>query len=283
LFETGRSAEEAPFDRQSKVRKKSDLEEVPMRLKDKVVVVTGAGSGIGRAMVNLFTAEGAKVVAAEWNAKTLKEVVDEVTAAGGEITGVEGNVALEADCDRIIDTAVQKYARLDVLCNNAGVMDINQGVAELTNAMWERVIGVNLNGPMYLSRKAVPLMVGQGGGSIVNTASVAGVGGGAAGAAYTVSKHGLIGLTKNTAFVYAPDGVRCNAIVAGAVETNIVQSIDPTKMDPKGTARFKTWYAAIPAQLKAIDIANLALFLASDESKKINGAMISADAGWTAA
>jgi NAD(P)-dependent dehydrogenase (short-subunit alcohol dehydrogenase family) len=254
-----------------------------MRLQGKVAVITGAGSGMGRAMANLFAAEGAKVVAAEWNAEALAAVVAEVAAAGGQITGVEGNVAIEADCDRIIDTAVETYSRLDVLCNNAGVMDQNQGVAEVDNDIWERVIGINLNGPMYLSRRAVPVMLGQGGGSIVNTASVAGLGGGAAGAAYTVSKHALIGLTRNTGFIYGPEGVRCNAIAAGAVKTNIVQSIDPAKMDPKGSARFNTWYAAIPAQLEALDIAQLALFLASDESKMINGAIIPADGGWTAA
>jgi NAD(P)-dependent dehydrogenase (short-subunit alcohol dehydrogenase family) len=254
-----------------------------MRLDGKVAVITGAGSGMGRAMARLFAAEGAKVVAAEWHPATLREVVDEVTAAGGQITGLEGDVSSQDDCERIIDTAVQTYGRLDVLCNNAGVMDVNQGVAELDNAMWERVLGINLDGPMYLSRKAVPIMAGQGSGSIVNTASVAGLGGGAAGAAYTVSKHGLIGLTRNTAFVYGPEGVRCNAIAAGAVETNIMQSVDAEKMDPKGSARFNTWYAAIPGQLQALDIANLALFLASDEAKMINGAIIPADAGWTAA
>jgi NAD(P)-dependent dehydrogenase (short-subunit alcohol dehydrogenase family) len=254
-----------------------------MRLTGKVAVITGAGSGMGRAMAVLFASEGASVIAAEWNAPALKEVVDEVTAAGGTITGVEGNVASEADCGRIIDTAVSTYGRLDVLCNNAGVMDTNQAVGDVTNEMWERVLGINLNGPMFLSRKAVPIMLAQGGGSIVNTASTAGLGGGAAGVAYTVSKHGLVGMTRNTAFVYGPEGVRCNAIAAGAVETNIMASVDPTKMDPKASARYGTWYAAIPGQLKAVDIANLALFLASDESKMINGAIIPADAGWSAA
>lgn len=254
-----------------------------MRLEGKVVVITGAGSGMGRAMANLFAAEGAKIVAAEWNEATLAEVVDEVKAAGGEIVGVQGNVAQQADCEKIIDEAVAAFGKVDVLCNNAGVMDLNQGAAEMDNAIWDRVIGINLNGPMYLTRKAIPVMKSSGGGSIINTASVAGVGGGAAGCAYTVSKHGVIGLTRNTAFRYAQEGIRCNAIVAGAVETNIMQSVDPTKMDPVASARYQTWYAAIPGQLKATDIANLALFLASDESKMINGAAIPADAGWTAA
>jgi len=254
-----------------------------MRLEGKIAVVTGAGSGMGRAMVGLFAAEGAKIVAADWNADTLAEVVAEVTAAGGSITGVQGDVAQEADCAKIINTAVQSYGRLDVLCNNAGVMDTNQGVAELTDEMWQRVIGINLNGPMYLSRLAVPIMVGQGGGSIVNTSSLAGLGGGITGAAYTVSKHALIGLTRSTAFIYTKDGVRCNAIAPGAVETNIKLSIDTTKMDAKASARFQGCYAAIPAVLKAMDIAQLALFLASDESKMINGTIIPADGGWSAA
>ena len=254
-----------------------------MRLEGKVAVITGAGSGMGRAMANLFAAEGAKIVAAEWNEATLAEVVDEVKAAGGEIVGIQGNVAQQADCEKIIDEAVAAFGKVDVLCNNAGVMDLNQGAAEMDNAIWDRVIGINLNGPMYLTRKVIPVMKATGGGSIINTASVAGVGGGAAGCAYTVSKHGVIGLTRNTAFRYTQEGIRCNAIVAGAVETNIMQSVDPTKMDPAASARCQTWYAAIPGQLKATDIANLALFLASDESKLINGAAIPADAGWTAA
>jgi len=254
-----------------------------MRLEGKVAVITGAGSGMGRAMANLFAAEGAKIVAAEWNQTTLDEVVAEVKGAGGEIVGVQGNVAVQADCEKIIDEAVAAFGTVHVLCNNAGVMDLNEGAAELSNEMWDRVLGINLNGPMYLTRKVIPVLKAAGGGSIVNTASVAGVGGGAAGLAYTVSKHGLVGMTKNTAFRYGQEGVRCNAIAAGAVETNIMQSVDPTKMDPAASARCQTWYAAIPGQLKATDIANLALFLASDEAKMINGAIIPADAGWTAA
>ncbi|MRS11982.1 MAG: SDR family oxidoreductase [Actinobacteria bacterium] len=254
-----------------------------MRLQGKVAVITGAGSGMGRAMANLFAAEGAKIVAAEWNETTLAEVVAEVKAAGGEIAGVQGNVADQGDCERIIDDAVAQFGKVDVLCNNAGVMDLNAGAAEMDNAIWERCLGINLTGPMYLTRKAIPVMKAAGGGSIINTASVAGVGGGAAGCAYTVSKHGIIGLTKNTAFRYCQEGIRCNAIVAGAVETNIMQSVDPTKMDPTGIARSQTWYAAIPGQLKATDIANLALFFASDESKMVNGACVPADAGWTSA
>ena len=238
---------------------------------------------MGRAMANLFAAEGAKIVAAEWNQATLDEVVAEVKAAGGEIVGIQGNVAIQADCEAIIDRAVEVFGTLDVLCNNAGVMDHNAGVAEMPNDMWERVLGINLNGPMYLTRKAIPIMKTGGGGSIINTASMAGVGGGAAGCAYTVSKHGVVGLTKQTAWRYGQEGIRCNAIIAGAVQTNIGLSMDRTKMDPAGVARSQAYYAAIPAQLKPEDVASLALFLVSDESTMINGGAIPADAGWSAA
>lgn len=254
-----------------------------MRLENKVAVITGAASGMGKAMALRFSAEGAKVVAADWHAESLDAVVAEIAAAGGEVIGVQGDVSKRADAEKIIDEAVAKFGRVDVLCNNAGVMDVNQGVGEVTDEMWERVMGINVNGPMYLSRKAIPIMVAQGGGSIVNTASLAGIGGGAAGAAYTTSKHALVGLTRQTAYRYALEGIRCNALACGAVETNIMQSVDPTKMDPAGSARCQAWYGVIPAQLKPEEIANLALFLASDESVHINGAIIPADGGWSAA
>jgi NAD(P)-dependent dehydrogenase (short-subunit alcohol dehydrogenase family) len=254
-----------------------------MKLQGKVAVVTGVGSGIGRAITLLFASEGAKIVGGEWNEKTLDDVVKEVRATGGEITGVKGDVSKKSDAESLIDTAVKTYGRVDILVNNAGVMDLNQGVGELTDELWEHVLGINLNGPMYTSRKAIPIMVKQGGGSIVNIASIAGLGGGAAGAAYTTSKHALIGLTRNTAWRYTLEGVRCNAIAAGGVETNIVASVDLTKMDPRGSERAQVYQKIIPAMLKPMDTANLVLFLASDDSKMVNGAIIPADAGWSAA
>lgn len=254
-----------------------------MHLTGKVAVITGAGSGMGRAMANLFAEHGAKVVAADWHQESLDEVVAEVKAAGGDITGVQGNVALRADCERVIDAAVTAYGGLDLLCNNAGVMDLFEGVAELEDTVWERVMGINVDGPMFLTRKAVPLMITRGGGSVVNTASAAGIGGGAAGAAYTVSKHALIGLTRSTAYTYALQGIRCNAMACGAVETNIMQSVDPTKLDGTGAARYGAYQALIPAVLKPVEIAQLALFLASDDAKHINGTVIPIDGGWTCA
>jgi NAD(P)-dependent dehydrogenase (short-subunit alcohol dehydrogenase family) len=254
-----------------------------MRLEGKAAVITGAASGMGRAMALLFSAEGAKIVAADWHQESLDAVVAEVKAAGGQVVGVQGNVAKQEDCEAIIGTAVSAYGGIDVLCNNAGVMDQFQGVGELADDVYERVMSININGPVYLTRKAVPLMIARGGGSVIMTASAAGLGGGAAGAAYTISKHALIGLTRSTAYRYALEGIRCNAMACGGVETNIQQSIDPATVDQAGAARYGAYQALIPAFLKPIEIAQLALFLASDDSKHVNGAIIPIDGGWTVA
>ena len=130
-----------------------------MRLEGKVTVITGAGLRYGRSMANLFAAQGAKVVAADWHAESLDEVVTEVKAAGGEIIGVQGNVAVKEDCERLIDEAVLAFEGVDVLCNNAGVMDLFQGVAELDDDVWQRVMSINVDGPMFLTRKAIPIML----------------------------------------------------------------------------------------------------------------------------
>jgi len=251
-----------------------------MRLKDKVAVVTGAGSGMGREIARLFVAEGAKVVAADWHADTIEGTAKDI---GGTIVAVTANVADEQQCVAMIDKAMSTFGRIDILVNNAGVMDLFQSVADVDNETWRRVLSVNLDGPMFAMRRAVPLMLRQGHGAIVNIASVAGVGGGSAGAAYTASKHALIGLTKSTAYQYAKLGIRCNAIVSGGVNTNIMQSVDPSKLDQAALGRIGAYHAANPGMLEPIDIANAVLFLASDEARYINGVELPADMGWRAA
>lgn len=251
-----------------------------MRLKDKVAVVTGAGSGMGLAIARLFVEQGAKVVAADWHADAINAAV---AAIGGGIVGITANVAEEDQCVAMVDKAVSAFGRIDILVNNAGVMDLFQSVADVDNATWRRCLSVNLDGPMFAMRRAVPLMLKQGSGSIVNISSVAGLGGGSAGAAYTASKHALIGLTRSTAFQYAKLGLRCNAIASGGVATNIMQSVDQSQLDQAALGRIGAYHAANPGMLEPIDIANLVLFLASDESRHINGAIIPADMGWTSA
>jgi NAD(P)-dependent dehydrogenase (short-subunit alcohol dehydrogenase family) len=152
----------------------------------------------------------------------------------------------------------------------------------MPDEVWERLLAVNLTGPMFTSRRAVQRMLVSGEGSIVNVVSAAGESGAVAGAAYTSSKHGLIGLTRNTAWMYAKKGIRCNAILPGAVRTAIVSGMDSDKWDPEGTERINAFHATMPGVLVPIEIARLALFLASDDARHINGALIAADGGWLA-
>jgi NAD(P)-dependent dehydrogenase (short-subunit alcohol dehydrogenase family) len=254
-----------------------------MTLAGKVAIVTGAASGIGRATTELLAADGAAVVAADWNATRLKEAVAAFTAAGHKVAPVGADVADPKDAEAMIAAAIAAFGRLDILVNNAGVMDLDQPVASLDLAIWKRVLAINLDGPMLAMRAVIPHMLKGGGGAIVNIASVAGLGGGAAGAAYTTSKHGLIGLTLNTAWMYAKRDIRCNAIAAGGVNTNIMESIDAAKLDPEGQARAGEYYPLMPTMLDPIDIARLVRFLVDDGSRRINGAVIPADAGWRAA
>ncbi|MBU1306146.1 MAG: SDR family oxidoreductase [Alphaproteobacteria bacterium] len=251
-----------------------------MQIKDKVAVVTGAGSGIGLAIARLFVAEGAKVVAVDWHEAAIEAAVRDI---GGGIIGMTGNVAEEADCVAMIDRAIAEFGRIDILVNNAGVMDLFASVAEVDNATWRRCMSVNVDGPMYAMRRAVPLMLAQGGGSIVNIASVAAIGGGAAGAAYTASKHALIGLTKSTAYQYGRDGLRCNALAVGGVSTNIMASVDASALDQAALARLGPYHASNPGMLEPVDIAQAVLFLASDAACYLNGAVLPVDKGWSAA
>jgi len=233
---------------------------------------------MGRAIAELYAAEGARVIAADINAKSLEEVVGAIVAKGGKVTPVVANMAVEADVEAMIDTAIKTYGSLDILVNNAGIMDNMAPVGELTNAMWERVMAVNLTGPMQATRRAVQHMLAGQGGVIVNIASLGGVNGARAGAAYTASKHALVGLTKNTAFMYAQQGIRCNAICPGGVETNIASSMGG--ISEMGMARQGTGMATMPRAGKPAEIAAVALFLASDESSFVNGVALAADAGW---
>lgn len=253
-----------------------------MKLENKVAVITGAASGMGKAIATLFAAEGAKVVAADLNADGLQTVVDAIIADGGTALAVPTNVTKEEEIENMINTAVEKYGKLDILVNNAGIMDNFVTVGNLANDLWNRVIAINLTAPMMASRLAVNIMKEQEtGGSIVNTASVGGLFGTRGGASYVASKHGLIGLTKNTAATYGKFGIRCNAIAPGGVNTNIGATI--TAPDMLGLEALSKGAASDNAPSgEPEEIALAALFLASDDASFINGITLVADGGWTA-
>ncbi|MBP1991115.1 glucose 1-dehydrogenase [Paenibacillus eucommiae] len=247
-------------------------------LQNKVAIVTGAGSGMGRAIAVLFAAKGAKVIVTDINQGNIDKVVTEIKEAGGTAIGLTLDVSKESEVQEIINKAVETYGTLDIAVNNAGIMDNFVPAAELTNEHWDRVIGINLNGPMYVSRASLQVMLKQGKGVIVNIASVGGLFGARGGAAYVASKHGLIGLTKNIAATYGLKGIRANVVAPGAVKTNIGSTItEPNAIGLEAIQRAGQGPAG-----EAEEIANVALFLASDASSFVNGAVVTADGGWTA-
>jgi NAD(P)-dependent dehydrogenase (short-subunit alcohol dehydrogenase family) len=250
-------------------------------LEGKIVLVTGAASGIGRAMAHGFAAHRARVFAVDRNAEELGETVREGADLGGEIVPHVADLMDRAQVETIVDAAAARFGRVDVLVNNAGIMDKFQGIDELDDDVWERNMAVNVDAPMRLMRKAVRVMLATGGGAIVNVISMSALSGASAGVAYTASKHALMGLTRATAWAYAERGIRVNAILPGSTATNIGQSIGPD-FSEVGQARSARFHALNPVRMVPQDMADLALFLASDRAVRISGAEVSADGGWCA-
>lgn len=251
-----------------------------MLLKDKVAVITGAGSGMGEAIAKLFAENGAKVVVADINQDGIDHVVEAIRADGGDATGVVCNVALQEYVDDMFRVTIETYGKVDILVNNAGIMDNFYPVGDMTDQLWDRVMSINLRGPFLVSRTAVNYFIkNETGGVIINNASVGGLFGARGGAAYVASKHGLIGLTKNTAAVYSDRGIRCVAVAPGGINTNIGRSIN----QPHEIGASKLSQGVGPCPMgESEDVANVCLFLASDRAKFVNGAVITVDGGWTA-
>ncbi|MBC1514057.1 SDR family oxidoreductase [Listeria booriae] len=250
------------------------------KLAGKVAVVTGGASGMGRQIAELYAKEGAKVVVADIQLEEAQKTVDEIKANNGEALAVVANVMKEEDIQAMIDKAVETYGTLDILVNNAGIMDNFVPAGELTDELWDRVFAINTTGVMRTTRKAISIFEKQGNGVIVNIASAGGLFGSRAGAAYTASKHAVVGFTKNVGFQYANKNIRCNAIAPGAVNTNIGTTLYAP--DEFGQERAMIGMGTNPRVGEASEIAKVALFLGSDDSSFVNGTVITADAGWTA-
>jgi NAD(P)-dependent dehydrogenase (short-subunit alcohol dehydrogenase family) len=246
---------------------------VPGRFEGKTAVVTGAGSGIGKATTLRLLAEGATVVASDISAPRLEELAAEV--GSDKLKTVAGDVAASDTIGEILAAA---DGVVDALANNAGIMDAFLPVGELTDEMWERVMGVNVTGPMRLTRAVLPGMLERGKGAIVNTASEAGIRASASGTAYTASKHAVIGLTKSTAFFYGPQGVRTNAVAPGAVMTNIEA---PFHSEFAAGRIGPIMQTAIPGAAQPEELAAAITWLLSDDASFINGAILMADGGWS--
>jgi NAD(P)-dependent dehydrogenase (short-subunit alcohol dehydrogenase family) len=240
-------------------------------------LVTGAGSGIGRSTAIRFAAEGARVVATDVDADGLAETVKAIANAGHDAAEVWGDITDQADVERITSAL---GAPLDVLVNNAGIMDHFQPITELDDATWDRVLAVNVTGAMRLCRATLPAMRAAGHGAVVNVASIGALTGWVAGTAYVASKHAVIGLTRSIAALYAEDGIRCNAVCPGGVETNITVTATPTV--EWAYHRLAPSFARAAQPAKPDQIAALISWLASDEASNVNGAVVTADGGFMA-
>ena len=255
-----------------------------MRLEGKAALVTGGGSGIGRATALLFAREGARVVVSDLREADALETADAVRSAGGQAATAAGDVSKSPDAAGMVRTAVRSYGRLDVLVNSAGISSRNAlGEGADPEEIWDRVMDVNLKGSYLVSWHAVPEMERSGGGSIINLASIIGLVGYPAGIGggfnpYAPSKGGVVQLTRNLAVDLAAKGVRVNCICPGYVTTNLTRGLTE---DPETLARLEGLHP-MGRLGRPEEIAQAALFLASDESSYVTGAPLVVDGGYTA-
>jgi len=239
-----------------------------MRLQDRAALITGAGSGIGRAIALEFAREGAKLLVAELDTESGKQAAGQIVAAGGEARFERCDVASEADVKAAIQACVDAFGKLDIMVNNAGVSQHD----------WDTTIAINLSGVYYGSRLAAEQMVEQGKGVIVNMASMLGIVGVGMEDPYVAAKHGVVGLTKNFAIAFGPRGVRVNCICPGWIETPMTAVIQ----NAAALRQQIEQQTPLGRMGKAEEIAKAALFLASDESSFVTGAALIIDGGWTA-
>ena len=253
-----------------------------MKLQDKVAIVTGASSGMGRDIAYLFAKEGATVYAVARRVDRLEELANSTKDFAGKVIPFGADLMKKEDAEKMIDAAMKEYGRLDILVNNAGIMDDFSPVGEVKDEMLEKVFALNVYAPFYTSRKAIEIFLKQESGNIINVSSIGGLFGARAGATYTASKHALVGLTKNTGFMYAKNNIRCNAICPGGVDTEVGIGEFMGNINETGMNIIMPNTVGNPRSGTGMEIATIALFLASEDSSFVNGQCIVADSGWTA-
>jgi len=249
------------------------------RLEGKVAVITGAASGMGRATAKRFAAEGAALVLADVDAAGGQAVTDEIRTQGFQGLFIQTDVSRREEVSAMIGAALKEFGGVDVLFNNAGIEGESGRLADSSDENWDRILAINLKGVFLGMREAIPYMIERGGGSIINTASVAGLVGWFGAAAYSASKGGVVQLTRTAALEYARANIRVNAICPGVIHTGMVDRI--TGGAPEAIDRLKS-SQPLPRVGQPEDIANMALYLASDESSFVTGAAFPVDGAYTA-
>jgi NAD(P)-dependent dehydrogenase (short-subunit alcohol dehydrogenase family) len=246
-----------------------------MKLENKVAIVTGGGSGMGRATSLLFAKEGAKVVVADIVEESAKKTASDIQAAGGKATPLRVDVSQSADWQKLVRLAVDTYSKLDILINNAGIFDSFAKCLDISDELWDKVLAVNLKGYFMGCKAALPELI-KTKGNIVMTASVAGLGADGGGAAYTASKFGVVGLTHQIACEYARDGVRVNCVCPGGIITGLTKDF----VESEHAKNLMAERTPLGRWGEAEEVARAILFLASDDASFITGTPFRVDGGF---
>lgn len=248
-----------------------------MRLQDKVAIITGSGSGIGRGIAEVFAKEGAKVVLADWSQEAGEETLEILRSSGAETIFVKTDVSKADDVNGMIETCLEKFGRIDILINNAGIVRFGP-LEETSEEDWDAVLDVNLKSVFLASKRAIPEMLKQEKGKIINVSSIAGLVGFEGAGAYCASKGGMIALTREMALEYAKHRINVNCIAPGVIKTNMTKDM----LSDSAQKSFFEESTPYPRMGEPQDIAFAAVYLSSEESDFVNGHVLVVDGGWVA-
>lgn len=246
-----------------------------MKLKNKVAIVTGAGSEMGRAIAEQFAREGAQVIVSDKLLNRAEAVRDAIIAGGGRAVSTVTDVTSEVQLEQLFEFAEKHFDKIDIIVNNAGIMDEMEPIGDVTNEKWNEIFAVNTTAVMVAMRLAANCFLKSGGGIIINNISVSGLHGSRAGATYTASKHAVVGLTKNTAYRYAKDNIRVNGIAPGIADSDELEAVVRANEQRGDYDVIET--EAVPQMGEPEDVARLAVYLASEEANHINGQILTVE------